>query len=156
MEGLRQWLLGIVCCAMIVSLLRALTPEGAIREIARFAGGLVLILGLLRPLGTVDPARLALSFDELSARRAAVEEQYGEESAAVYRAVIAARTGAYIEDKATQLGGSVQAAVETREENGAILPDRVILTGQENDALSDWIARELAIPRERQEWRKPA
>ena len=44
MAFLRQWLLGVVSCAFLVSLLDQLTPEGSVRKLARFSGGLVLIL----------------------------------------------------------------------------------------------------------------
>ena len=51
MAFLRQWLLGVVSCAFLVSLLDQLTPEGSVRKLARFSGGLVLILCMLRPRG---------------------------------------------------------------------------------------------------------
>ena len=80
MAFLRQWLLGVVSCAFLVSLLDQLTPEGSVRKLARFSGGLVLILCMLRPLGTVEPWELALDLDGLSADRAALEEQYRDVS----------------------------------------------------------------------------
>lgn len=55
MAFLRQWLLGVVSCAFLVSLLDQLTPEGSVRKLARFSGGLVLIFCMLRPLGTAEP-----------------------------------------------------------------------------------------------------
>ena len=45
MAFLRQWLLGVVSCAFLVSLLDQLTPEGSVRKLARFSGGLVLSCG---------------------------------------------------------------------------------------------------------------
>ena len=63
MAFLRQWLLGVVSCAFLVSLLDQLTPEGSVRKLARFSGGLVLILCMLRPLGTAEPWELALDLD---------------------------------------------------------------------------------------------
>ena len=80
MAFLRQWLLGVVSCAFLVSLLDQLTPEGSARKLARFSGGLVLILCMLRPLGTAEPRELALDLDGLSADRAALEEQYRDVS----------------------------------------------------------------------------
>ena len=59
MAFLRQWLLGVVSCAFLVSLLDQLTPEGSVRKLARFSGGLVLILCMLRPLGAAGPWYLA-------------------------------------------------------------------------------------------------
>ena len=78
MAFLRQWLLGVVSCAFLVSLLDQLTPEGSVRKLARFSSGLVLILCMLRPLGTAEPRELALDLDGLSADRAVL---FGEENA---------------------------------------------------------------------------
>ena len=74
MAFLRQWLLGVVSCAFLVSLLDQLTPEGSVRKLARFSGGLVLILCMLRPLGTAEPWELALDLDGFSADRVALED----------------------------------------------------------------------------------
>ena len=136
MAFLRQWLLGVVSCAFLVSLLDQLTPEGSVRKLARFSGGLVLILCMLRPLGTAEPRELALDLDGLSADRAALEEQYRDVSGQSLAAVIAERTGAYIEDKAHALGTEVTAEVTVREEDGAFVPDRAVLFGEENAVLS--------------------
>ena len=152
MAFLRQWLLGVVSCAFLVSLLDQLTPEGSVRKLARFSGGLVLILCMLRPLGTAEPWELALDLDGLSADRAALEEQYRDVSGQSLAAVIAERTGAYIEDKADELGLSVRAKVKTEEEDGVPLPVSVTLYGTENAALADYIERELGIAKEDQLW----
>ena len=152
MAFLRQWLLGVVSCAFLVSLLDQLTPEGSVRKLARFSGGLVLILCMLRPLGTAEPRELALDLDGLSADRAALEEQYRDVSGQSLAAVIAERTGAYIEDKADELGLSVRAKVKTEEEDGVPLPVSVTLYGTENAALADYIERELGIAKEDQLW----
>ena len=132
MAFLRQWLLGVVSCAFLVSLLDQLTPEGSVRKLARFSGGLVLILCMLRPLGTAEPWELALDLDGFSADRAALEEQYRDMSGQSLATVIAERTGAYIEDKAHALGTEVTAEVTVREEDGAFIPDRAVLFGKEN------------------------
>ena len=148
MAFLRQWLLGVVSCAFLVSLLDQLTPEGSVRKLARFSGGLVLILCMLRP-----PRELALDLDGLSADRAALEEQYRDVSGQSLAAVIAERTGAYIEDKAHALGTEVTAEVTVREEDGAFVPDRAVLFGEENAELSALLTQELGIAPEKQEWR---
>ena len=123
------------------------------RKLARFSGGLVLILCMLRPLGTAEPWELALDLDGLSADRAALEEQYRDVSGQSLAAVIAERTGAYIEDKADALGLAVTAQVEARESGSTILPYAAVLYGERSEALAALMETELGIPRERQEWR---
>lgn len=44
MDGIRQWLLGILAAAMGLSLLYALLPKGAVRAAAKATGGLILLL----------------------------------------------------------------------------------------------------------------
>ena len=96
---------------------------------------------------------LALDLDGLSADRAALEEQYRDVSGQSLAAVIAERTGAYIEDKAHALGTEVTAEVTVREEDGAFIPDRAVLFGEENAELSVLLTQELGIAPEKQEWR---
>ena len=156
MEFLRQWLLGVVGCAFLVSLADQLTPKGAVREILRFAGGLTLLLCMLRPLGTAETDALLPDLGALSGERSALEEAYSAAFSDDLRAVIAERTGAYIEDKARALGAEVTAEVTLREEDGAFLPDAAVLTGEENAALAALLERELGIPKEKQEWRSGA
>ena len=153
MAFLRQWLLGVVCCAFLVSLVDQLTPEGAVQKLARFTGALVLLLCMLRPLGTVELKELTLDLDGLFSERAALEEQYQAEREQSLAAVIAARAGAYIEDKAHALGTEVTAEVTVREEDGAFIPDRAVLFGEENAELSALLTQELGIAPEKQEWR---
>jgi hypothetical protein len=62
-------------------------------------------------------------------------------------------------DKATDLGAAVTASVETDADGDWPYPTAVTVTGDWTDdqrtQLSDWIAAELAIPAERQEWIGP-
>ena len=153
MAFLRQWLLGVVSCAFLVSLLDQLTPEGSVRKLARFSGGLVLILCMLRPLGTAEPRELALDLDGLSADRAALEEQYRDVSGQSLAAVIAERRGAQREARADARGAGATAEYTAREGDGVFVPDRAVLFGEENAELSVLLTQELGIAPEKQEWR---
>lgn len=153
MDPLRQWLLGVVSCAFLVSLIDRLTPEGAVERLVRFGGGLALLLCMLRPLGTAELRALTFDPEPLLSSRAALEERYRTESSEALAAVIAERTGAYIEDKAHALGLQVTAEVRVQEEDGTLLPYSAVLYGAEDASLAAVLADELGIPRERQEWR---
>ena len=68
-------------------------------------------------------------------------------------AIIQEQTQAYISEEAVRLGVSVTAEVQTAPgADGGPLPWSVQLRGTRSQALSDWIASELAIPAERQVW----
>ena len=66
MDGIRQWLLGVLAAAMALSLLYALLPKGAVRGAARATGGLILLLVVLGPLAGLDLSDLALRYEDLS------------------------------------------------------------------------------------------
>ena len=153
MDYLRQWLLSVVSCAFFVSLVDQLTPNGAVRQLVRFGGGLVLLLCLLRPLGAAELTELLPEIEPLSDERAALETQYREESDHALATVIAERTGAYIEDKARALGLHVAAEVSVREIDGTLRPDSAVLYGAESEVLAEILENELGIARDRQEWR---
>ena len=150
MGFLRQWLLGVIACALLVSMIEQLCPEGSVRRAARFTGALLLLLAMLRLPTALQPeaadvpgyreavARLELELD--ATRKNAMADG------------IARSLDAYIEDKAASLGADVRAEVRLRGEGEALLPEAVTLHGAYSAALSDYLADELNLPKERQTW----
>ena len=49
MESLRTWLSSIVAVTLLIAMAESLVPEGTMRRVAGFTGGLVLLLALVRP-----------------------------------------------------------------------------------------------------------
>ena len=47
---IRQWLTAVVMVTMLLSVAQTLVPEGTIRKITSFIGGLLLLLVMLQPL----------------------------------------------------------------------------------------------------------
>ena len=47
MEAVRDWIADVVAITMLLSVAQALIPEGGIRRIFSFSGGLVLVVVLL-------------------------------------------------------------------------------------------------------------
>ena len=152
MTFLRSWLLGVVACAVLVSLAGQLTDGGTMKKIVRFAGGMLLMLAMLRPLLRLDLAVLDVDLASYREAVAQLELELTQRQEDALSARIAAETGAYIEDKADELGLSVRAEVSTREEEGVPVPAAVTLYGREDAALSALIARELGIAEEDQLW----
>ena len=152
MTFLRSWLLSVTACAVLVSIVQQLTDGGAMKKIVRFVGGMVLMLAMLRPL-------LSLTFDlpELDGGhyREALKETLRAEQDSTLSDSIAARMQAYIEDKASSLGLSVRAEVQTALQGGVPLPDAVTLYGTKSAALSAYIVQELGIAEENQLWIEP-
>jgi stage III sporulation protein AF len=153
MGAVRSWLTSVVVVSLLLSVAQTLIPEGSIRKIASFTGGLVLLVTLLRPLLGTDLSRLDLDRSDYAAAIQARQEELtaaGEEELA---ARIAERTEAYISDKGDELGLSVTARVTTETgADGVPTPFSVELWGQRSGQLAAYMEEELGIPGERQVW----
>lgn len=151
MDGIRQWLLGVLA-AMALSLLYALLPKGAVRGAARATGGLILLLVVLGPLAGLDLSDLALRYEDLSRDVERQAEAYRQEGQAQLELGIQQRTAAYISEKAAQLGLSCRPRVETAWRDGVPYPSGVTLDIAENQALAEVLTDELGIPPSQQHW----
>lgn len=80
MDGIRQWLLGILAAAMGLSLLYALLPKGAVRAAAKATGGLILLLAVLGPAAGLDLSDLAVRYEDLSRDMEQQAETYRREA----------------------------------------------------------------------------
>ena len=151
--AVRSWLTSIVSVTLILTVVQTLVPEGTLKKITGFTGGLLLLAALLQPVLRADLEGLEL---DLSAYGGAIEARQAELDAAgkeELAAIIAGRTAAYISDKADALGLEVSVRVETEPgEEGTPLPVSAELEGPYSQDLADWIAGELGIPAERQVW----
>lgn len=152
MDALRKWLLGVIACAMLLSLAEQLCPEGSVKKIARFTGGLLLLLAMLHPLSTVELPEEVWSAGGYREAVARLELELEAERENTFADGIAAELDAYIEDKAESLGADVRAAVTLTERGVVPTPESVTLRGTYSEALSSWITSELGIAKEKQEW----
>lgn len=153
-DAVRSWLTSIAAVTLMLTVVQTMVPEGTLRKISGFTGGLLLLAALLQPVLKTDLGRLRLDFsdyEEAVEIRAAELDAAGKEELS---AIIAGRTAAYISDKADALGFWVTAQVETAPgADGEIpIPVLAVLTGPYSRELADWIAGELGIPAERQVW----
>ena len=152
MDGIRQWLLGILAAAMGLSLLYALLPKGAVRAAAKATGGLILLLAVLGPAAGLDLSDLAVRYEDLSRDMEQQAETYRREGQAQLELGIRQRTAAYISEKAASLGIDCRVQVEVRTEDGLPLPYGASLDVERDQVLSDYMAQELGIPASRQSW----
>ena len=157
MELLRQWLTGVTCAAIIVALADSLMAGGTVRRIGRLAGGLLLLAAVVKPVLEVDLNVLSAASLRLEAEAVPAAEEAGLD---LMKSIIGEETGAYILDKAAELGISCQEVRVTCavEENGVPYPASVVLVGdlteEEQARLSRRIEADLAIPAERQSYEK--
>ena len=153
MGALREWLTSVVVVSVLLAVVQTLIPEGTVRKIGAFTGGLILLVTLLQPLLGVDfedlELRLEQSRETVEQRQQELEQAGAREMAEL----IERQTAAYIWDKADALGLDLSAEVRVeRGPDGIPLPVSATLTGTYSEALSAYLERELGIPRERQVW----
>lgn len=153
MGVLREWLTSLVAVSMLLSVAQTLVPEGSIRKIASFTGGLILLVVLLRPLLGADLSRLDLHLEDYERAIGQRQEELASAGEAELAGIIEERTAAYISDKADTLGLAVKVQVETKPAgDGVPVPWRAEIWGPRSPALATYMEEELGIPGERQVW----
>ena len=153
MGALREWLTSLVAVSMLLSVARTLVPEGSIRKISSFTGGLILLVVLLRPLLGADLSRLDLHLEDYERAIGQRQEELASAGEAELAGIREERTAAYISDKADTLGLAVKVQVETKPAgDGVPVPWRAELWGPRSPALATYMEEELGIPGERQVW----
>ena len=148
MDALRGWLSAVFCAALLWTLSQRLVPKGKLRQLASLAGGLLLLLTALRPLGVGKDWRWDVP--DYRAQVARRQQELEEGRQAELAAIIAKEAEAYIWEKGEAMGLEVGASVEVREESGVLLPWSARLDCPYHEGLSQALAEELGIPRERQ------
>ena len=122
----------------------------------KLTGGLILVLGILQPLVTMDYEDL---YDMVSSLPAGAisQETLEEKTYEPMKGIIEEELSAYIVDKGEQLGASCSAQVVCAPGRRASLPIRATVTGQltqgQKQDLSHYMEEELDIPREAQIYR---
>lgn len=153
MTAIRTWLTSIVVCSLFLSMLQAMIPEGTIRKVSSFTGGLLLLVCVLGPLIHLNSQSVEW---DLSKYHIDIEHQqqiWMEDTKKELAQRIGEETEAYISDKAAQLGMELSVCVETDcREDGLIVPASVQLFSPYSPALSACIEKDLGIPPERQVW----
>ena len=153
MDGVKNWLLGIVLTSFAAALARDLSPKGREAAAVRLAGGLLMILAILRPLNRIPWDDLALAAGNFAVQSEYQAEEHLRRQQEDFSAVIAERTEAYIWDKASGLDGIHRIAVDVSAgESGIPLPCSVTIAGPYCQELSLWLATELGLDADRQNW----
>ena len=153
MAAARTWLTAVAAVTLLLSVAEMLVPQGSLREIASFTGGLILLAVLMQPLGKIDPAKIDLNIsryqEAVEQRQAELEASQKEELASL----IESEMETYISDKAKSMGLTLRVQVTAEPDgSGVPVPVSVELTGPRSETLSRWLETELGVPAERQVW----
>jgi hypothetical protein len=124
------WLYAVTAAALLVGVLDALTPEGRVKQVGRWTGGLFLFVALLKPLMGVGYESLlqeAEAWQNAAAEAVEMGTAIGDQAKLD---IITEELTTYIESEAGALGITCQVAVEcVQGEDGLFLPDTVTVTG---------------------------
>ena len=160
MDFIRTWLIGIVAAGIVAAAAHTLTPPGAVRRVVRLAGGLLVLLAVVRPLVLSQWQSPDLSGAEMERQAQQYAGQAKQAGESVMKKIIEEQTSAYIESEAKTRGLSLRAVVEVQTPPGQETPlpyrARLILRGksgtQEKNSFADWVDNTLNIPLDRQRW----
>ena len=157
MNSIKNYLLHVASAGFLLSLALAVVPKGRVQQVARFVGGLVLILTVITPIMKLDTDDLARSISRF--HMTIQQDRTGVEidNRNILAQLIKEQCQAYILDKAEALGFAVSAEITLSEEGDYPYPVSVILqteaSQKERDHLENIIVQDLGIPPERQEWK---
>lgn len=156
MELLRTWILSVTASAMVIAGADALMPEGTVKRVGKFTGGLLLVLSLLQPLADLDYQDLYDLVNTLPAG-AVTQETLAETAADPLEGLIEGELAAYIAGKGADLGCPCAVRVDCiPDEGGVPIPVEVVVTGsftqKQKSALQTYIAQDLGIGREYQQY----
>lgn len=158
MEDIRNYILSVICAAIICSVIHSLTgSKSAQSAIIRLLTGIFMSITLISPIINI---KLSDYTDYIAEFRADADDAiaYGQNSALVQRnAIIKSQTEAYILDKAALLDAALDVEVTLNQDDPPI-PCGVKITGAISPyskvKLSQYIANDLGIAKEDQVWER--
>lgn len=156
MDGVRGYLISVIAVCMITVIADVLIQKSSLRRIVRLIGGILVLLVAIRPLLSLDMGQISSYLEQISSSYDFDTEKIKGDQDELLRAHIKRTAETYIEDKASELGGIVQAEIVLSDGEYPI-PQKVTLTGtlspEQVQTLSAYIETALDIPTARQEWR---
>lgn len=156
-EAVKSYLLSVTAVSLLLALLQAILPNGAVKRTAALAGGLLVILAVVSPLAQLDYDSLAKSIARIQIETEALETGVSVGNRELMADIISERCQAYILDKAEQMGVMLQVEITVSQGTGYPYPTEAVLRGTvteaQRTALTAYIAENLGIPAESQTWR---
>lgn len=155
MAALRQYAVSVVCAAMICGILTQILRNGTVKLAVKFLCGIVMMITILNPILNVnipDCRNILQPYTDLAQASAEEGILLAQEELST---LIKTETQAYILDKATSLGLTIDVEVILSKDPLPI-PDTVYLSGKASpytkQALADFLYQDLGITKEHQIW----
>ena len=94
----REWLVSVVCAAMLVSVAENAVPPGEFRKTVSLIGGLILLVVLVRPLNASVTGGILPDCENYVREVERRQEELEAEQRDALQTLIEQRTAAYISD----------------------------------------------------------
>lgn len=153
MESVREWVLSVLAAALLLGILEACAPKGAVRSVVKLAAGLALFLVMAAPLQQKLPDWLGRAFSEELDAAAAFSDTLEKNDQSYLESIMSQQAAEYIESKAGEMGAAVTCSVQCSwTEEQLPVPESVTITGSLTDAqrkaLADDAQEQLGIAAE--------
>ena len=156
MSGIREYLIAVVAVCMICVLALQMVQKESMRKIIRFVGGILILLVVATPLLSFKAEDLSRLLEEAGGQLDIDPQQISQTAEEALAQHIKKTTETYIEEKALELGATVQAEVVLTQEEYPV-PYAVTIVGTVNisqqEELSLYMSRDLGIDFQQQEWK---
>ena len=150
-----QYLLSIIACAVICSVVKALIPKSsAYHSLVSIVAGLILLLTAIKPMLHMERLDLGAYADRWQTQTNPYTQNGQASASEEMISIIKQKTESYILDKAAELEGNIAVSVVLDDSN--MIPIAVTISGDMSpyarEALSIYIENSLGIPKENQIW----
>lgn len=153
MDSLREYVIRIVAAALLGGIIIRLTRRSASGKTIRMLIGVFMTIVLIQPLSGTSVSLWESIVPDITADAQAVSAEGVAVAEDIRREYIKRRVQAYILSRAKTMEADIQANVSLDED---CIPVSVSIAGRvsplSRSRLSQMIASELGIPKERQEW----
>ena len=124
MEFLKNWIMGICGCTVLISLISSLMPKSNVARVVRVCGTAILVFAVFAPLKQMQSNDF--EFPIVSEAHEVVAENHEH----IEISFIENRITEYVLQRANELGVECEVNVHvTRNENGVLLPQKIELCG---------------------------
>lgn len=153
MDSLREYVIGIVAAALLSGVVTRLTRNCAGSEIIRMLCGVFMTIVLIQPIAGKKAFLWESTLPDITRQAESVSREGAAAADEIRREFIKQRAEAYILSRAETMETDIQANVSLGED---CVPVSVSIIGRlsplNRSRLTQIIASELGIPKERQEW----
>ena len=153
MNSLMEYLTRIVAAALLSGILVSLTKHSSGGSIVRMLCGVFMTIVLLQPISGTNMSHWESMLPDIIREAETVSEEGAAAAEDIRREYIKRRVQAYILSRAKTMEADIQANVSLDED---CIPVSVSIAGRisplSRSRLSQMIASELGISKERQEW----